>query len=461
MKKNIVILTLGALLSLSSLPAVQAQTSVKASSTDSSAAKYQSIRNEIYRAIERGNEYLKSKQSPEGHWGSPTYPAMSALAVTAMLRSPALDRNKPWPEYVQKGMKIVLDSQKKDGGIYGKGLASYNTSVCMMALLAANKPEYDLPILNARKFLINQQNHFAPDNPYTGGIGYGGEDAPPTADLSNTTLALEALHYSRKLATDGKYGEQPDLDWDAAIQFVSRCQDLPATNDQAWAKGDHDNKGGFAYRPSEEKGGFSATGGGPGGQKGGKSGMGRPQGKGDGNGNGRPDGGKPEAASEQSGKETAQKGTALEANPQKEDGKQQKAPLRTYGSMSYAGLQSLIYAQVKKDDPRITAVVEWLSRNFTLAENPGMNEQGLYYYYQTMSKALSAAGVDELALADGKKVDWRDELTNTIISKQKSDGSWVNTNNRWWEADPVLVTSYMVLALEQLYNSIPVEAPKK
>lgn len=460
MKKNIIILTLGTLLSLSTLPAVHAQTSVKASSSDSSAAKYQSIRNEIYRAIERGNEYLKSKQSQEGYWGSPTYPAMSALAVTAALRSPALDRNKPWPEYVQKGMKVVLDSQKKDGGIYGKGLASYNTSVCMMALLAANKPEYDLPILNARKFLINQQNHFAPDNPYTGGIGYGGEGAPPTADLSNTTLALEALHYSRKLATDGKYGEQPDLDWDAAIQFVSRCQDLPATNDQSWAKDDHDNKGGFAYRPSEEKAGFSGTGKGTDGKKDGKPGIEGTQGK--------ADGGKPEtAAPEKNDKETAPKEIVSEtkpnagASPQKKDEKQGKAPLRTYGSMSYAGLQSLIYAQVKKDDPRITAVMEWLSRNFTLAENPGMNEQGLYYYYQTMSKALSAAGVDELTLTDGNKVDWRDELANTIISKQKSDGSWVNTNNRWWEADPVLVTSYMVLALEQLYNSIPSEAPKK
>ena len=197
-----------------------------------------------------------------------------------------------------------------------------------------------------------------------------------------------------------------------------------------------------------------------GGQKGGKGGMGRPQGIGDGH--GRPEGGKTSAAPDKNGKDAAPEAKAeVTTQTPKEEGKAKKAPLRTYGSMSYAGLQSLIYAQVKKDDPRIKAVMEWLSRNFTLAENPGMDEQGLYYYYQTMSKALSAAGVDELTLADGSKVDWRDELAKTLINKQKSDGSWVNTNNRWWEADPVLVTSYTVLALEQLYNSIPMEAPKK
>ena len=41
--------------------------------------------------------------------------------------------------------------------------------------------------------LIKQQNHFAPDNPYNGGIGYGDKKAPPIADLSNTSLALEGI----------------------------------------------------------------------------------------------------------------------------------------------------------------------------------------------------------------------------------------------------------------------------
>ena len=123
--------------------------------------------------------------------------------------------------------------------------------------------------------------------------------------------------------------------------------------------------------------------------------------------------------------------------------------------MTYAGMQSLIYANVDKNDPRVKLALKWLENSYNLDENPGMGVQGLYYYYQAMSKALSAMGIDTLTLEDGRKVDWRDELANKLISIQKSDGSWVNTNNRWWEADPILVTSYCVLALEQLYHSIP------
>mgnify|MGYP000618033566 FL=1 len=130
-------------------------------------------------------------------------------------------------------------------------------------------------------------------------------------------------------------------------------------------------------------------------------------------------------------------------------------PPKAYGSMPYAGMQSLIYANVDKNDPRVKLALKWLENSYNLDENPGMGVQGLYYYYQAMSKALSALGIDYLTLEDGRKVDWRDELANKLISIQKSDGSWVNTNNRWWEADPVLVTAYCVLSLGPLSHSIP------
>jgi squalene-hopene/tetraprenyl-beta-curcumene cyclase len=122
--------------------------------------------------------------------------------------------------------------------------------------------------------------------------------------------------------------------------------------------------------------------------------------------------------------------------------------LRSYGSMTYAGLLSLIYAEVKKDDPRIAAAFEWLGRNYTLTENPGRGNEALYYYYYVIAKTLAAAKVEELTGPEGKKFNWRKDLTEKLVSLQKPDGSWASENGRYREKDPVLVTCYAVLALD-------------
>ena len=122
--------------------------------------------------------------------------------------------------------------------------------------------------------------------------------------------------------------------------------------------------------------------------------------------------------------------------------------------MSYAGLLSYIYADLKKDDPRVLAVYDWLKENYTLEENPGMGQQGLYYYYHTMAKALSACDVNVLRLTHEKTIDWRKELSLKLINLQKNDGYWVNETGRWWEADPVLVTAYAMISLDIIYRGL-------
>jgi len=124
--------------------------------------------------------------------------------------------------------------------------------------------------------------------------------------------------------------------------------------------------------------------------------------------------------------------------------------LRSYGSMTYAFLKSMIYAKISKDDQRVKAAYEWIQKNYTLAENPGMGQQGLFYYYHTMAKALQAWGEDTLVDGSGVEHDWRKELTEKLLSLQRDDGSWVNATDRWWEASPNLVTAYAVLTLEEL-----------
>ncbi|HWD20605.1 MAG TPA: prenyltransferase/squalene oxidase repeat-containing protein [Verrucomicrobiae bacterium] len=131
-----------------------------------------------------------------------------------------------------------------------------------------------------------------------------------------------------------------------------------------------------------------------------------------------------------------------------------KVALRSYGSISYAGLLSYIYCDVPRDDARITAVYDWSRDNFTLDENPGMGQQGLYYYLHLMAKALTIYGTDRLTLQDGRSIDWRHDLAMKLLNLQQTDGSWSNPNNRWWEHDPALVTSYSLLSLEMLHDKL-------
>jgi len=121
--------------------------------------------------------------------------------------------------------------------------------------------------------------------------------------------------------------------------------------------------------------------------------------------------------------------------------------LRSYGSMTYAGLKSMIFAGLSKEDPRVKAATTWLRKNYTFQENPGLGTAGLYYFFHTAAKALDALGTDTFIDDKGLSHSWRSELADAIIARQLKDGSWINDNPRWMEGDPNLVTAYALLAL--------------
>ena len=351
---------------------------------------------EVQHAIDRGLLWLRLNRHAEGWWSTPDQPAVTALALLAIQSDPSAADRESSPAWLETSYDYLMHSRQEDGGIYRKGLVTYNTALGMLALIAARQPDYEPIIRRARAFLIGLQSDFnekgKADSPFDGGIGYGG--SYEHSDMGNTLQALEALYYSRHLSGDKSTSNTQDLDWGAAIHFLENCQNLPAYNEQPWASDDPANKGGFVYYPGLSKAGAatnSATG---------------------------------------------------------------RVALRSYGSISYAGMLSYIYAQLPKEDPRIQAVLEWLRGNYTLEENPGMGAQGLFYYFHTMSKALSIYGMDKLYLADGTEIDWKNQLAMRMINLQKPDGSWLNDQHgRWWENDPALVTSYAVLTLERILNA--------
>ena len=352
-----------------------------------------SVRNEIQLAIDRGLGWLQKSQNPDGSWSLPEYPAQTALPLTAFMLEPSGKWRKERPAFIQKGYASLMKAVQPDGGIYFKKLANYNTAISLVALVAAEDSQFEPAIHAARDFVVGQQAKNMVDPSMDGGIGYGptGTDSG-NPDLSNTVMALEALHVSESARGEGAPAGLKDLNWQAATEFIQRCQNLPESNKASWVSTDPKDRGGFVYAPGSSKAG----------------------------------------------------------EVESVDG---KTMLRSYGSMSYAGLLSYIYSDVKKDDPRVQAVVGWARSHYTLEENPGMGAEGLYYYYCMMAKALHAYGDWELEFSDGRRVDWRRDLALKIINLQKADGSWSNEKGRWMEKDPTLVTSYMVLALEYIYHS--------
>lgn len=135
---------------------------------------------------------------------------------------------------------------------------------------------------------------------------------------------------------------------------------------------------------------------------------------------------------------------AAGANPA---GKTDEGALRSYGAMTYAGLKSMIYAGVDKNDKRVKAALTWIGKNYSVAENPGMGQAGVYYYYHTFAKALDVLGQDEFTDGAGKKHDWRAELVAELARRQGENGAWINTDKRWMEADPNLATGFALLTL--------------
>ncbi len=128
-------------------------------------------------------------------------------------------------------------------------------------------------------------------------------------------------------------------------------------------------------------------------------------------------------------------------------GKNADGGLRSYASMTYAGLKSMLYAGLSKDDKRVKAALDWLRKFYSVDQNPGLDQQGLYYYYHTFARTLATLEVDLFEDAKGDKHDWRRELTDALAKRQKKNGSWVNAADRWMEGDPNLTTAYALMAL--------------
>jgi Prenyltransferase and squalene oxidase repeat len=346
-------------------------------------------------AISRGARFLLGAAT-DGRWGSPDRAdaGLTSMVIGALQAVPE-PRPKDIQTAIDDGLDWLVSLQPEDGSIHQGMLANYVTSAAVLALSRSAKPEHRAAVLRARGFLLQLQadegEGYSPDHPFYGGIGYGGDERP---DLSNLQMALEALVASGLDSNDEAFTR--------AVRFLERCQNRSESNDVRIEEGGTvtlpGDDGGAGYFPGESKAGFIEMAGG-------------------------------------------------------------KRVPRSYGSMTYALLKGFVFAGLKRDDPRVEACWKWLQEHYTLDLNPGFEHsadptaayQGLFYYFHSMARALNVYGADTIETPDGQVHPWRPQLAGRLIAMQsKIDGSWVNENAaRWWEGNPVLATSYVLLTLAE------------
>ncbi|RCS52857.1 hypothetical protein DTL42_08485 [Bremerella cremea] len=359
-------------------------------------------------------------------------PVFAAMLTASLLISPVALRaadNSAYEKSVEKAVNYLTNQGQASDGTFSSNTGIGVTAICTLGLLEHGRTPLDRAV---KKALAAMEKHVKPD----GGIYVAGtrhrnyetclsllafsaanKDGQYDQLIANANAFLKGLQWDEKEGKsedDPAYGgagygshSRPDMSnttflmealkasgtaaddpaMQKALIFVSRCQNLESPHNQ------------FEFAPKNPDGGFYYT---------------------------------------------------IAAGGSSQAGTTENGGLRSYGSMTYAGLKSMIYAGVDKDDERVKAAVAWLAKNYDTKQNPGMGETGLYYYYQTVAKALDAYGEDKFVTADGKQHDWRAEFTDQLISLQKENGSWVNEAERWMEGDPNLVTGYTLLALAHL-----------
>ncbi|MEQ9206160.1 MAG: hypothetical protein RLN78_02210 [Phycisphaerales bacterium] len=355
--------------------------------------------------VDRAIEFLNTQQDPNtGGWGhnpdGPNFPAITGLVINGMLLDPRIDSSNP---VVDRGLEYILSFAQMDGSIHDGMLPTYNTAICISALSQARTHRADSALASGIAFLKTVQYHnrntggieapdfnepVAEDHPYYGGVGYGKHGRP---DLSNLSFFLQAMHDAGVSTEDPAYKR--------ALVFLSRVQMNDETNDMHYA--DASNQGGFIYATV------------------------------------------PNAESIDSIPGQSQAGDMVETSP---DGGS-ITRLRSYGSMTYSGFKSLIYADLSPDDPRITAAWRWIESNYSLEENPGMGDQGYYYFLCAMGRALDSWGADRVG-----EHDWRADLVDTLEELQQEDGSFAIKHERWMEDNATLITAYALIALQHAIN---------
>jgi hypothetical protein len=354
-------------------------------------------------ALPDGVAFLLKQQSPDGAWRSDVYAtfkdgtALTPLVVVALQEAAAAGVDpKGAAEARAKGSAFLAKMAKPDGTIdEGPDGLDYPAYTASLAVVALSHPE-NKGHLAARdawvKYLLARQLTDAlgwahTDKPY-GGWGYC--RVVPTKPAPNTIAPpliesnLSATVFALEALKAAGVTDKPVRE--AALFFVRRCQNWAVVDGFPEPGTDHLD-GGFHFiydDPVRNKAGQVG-----------------------------------------------------------DDGKR----FHSYGSATADGARALALCG-RTDGLYIDDARGWLKKNFRADRHPGSYAKGMeanrnavyFYYAMSAAKALREAG----AAVDRP---WADELGTELTRRQHRDGSWANPLDLVRENEPLVATSYAVVAL--------------
>ena len=340
----------------------------------------------IRQSIDKAVAYLRTTQSPTGSWSaSPRIGIGPTTVILAGLIDAGVDIDDPM---ITHGLKLLESSAQEDGGIYTPEgfLLNYETCCAVMCFAKANVAIKKKHDKDPYKELLAKADKFLRVQQFTEETNTRPED-PNYGGIGYGRGSRPDMSNMQFFldALKATGAKENDPAIQKALVFVSRCQNLES---------EHNTMPFITQNADNLDGGF------------------------------------------------------IYVNQPSLEGTGAAEGLRSYGGTTYAGLKSMIYAGLTPEDERVKGALTWISKNYTVKENPGRGAVALYYYYQTMTKTLDVCKLSHVEGADGTKHNWRVDLSEHLILVQRADGAWVNTeSSQFMENDDNLVTGYVLLAL--------------
>jgi hypothetical protein len=127
---------------------------------------------------------------------------------------------------------------------------------------------------------------------------------------------------------------------------------------------------------------------------------------------------------------------------------------RAYGSMTTAGICAIALCRnamgekAPEVDPQIEQGLAWLSKHFSVRENPASGSWNYYYLYsiERVGRILNTEFIGDH--------EWYPLGAQYLVGEQKPDGSWIGKGQ---EADPRLATGFALLFLTRATPSMHVD----